>query len=455
MDLLIKGGKIIKADSEMIGDIAVKNGKIVEIAKEIVPTEDAKIVDASNLYVLPGAIDVHTHLALEAGGTISADDYQAGTRAAACGGVTTIFDYPTQPKGGSIVETIEKRNKMCQPVACVDYAFHCAITDLKGDMLFDEFEEAISKGITSFKCYMVYKQSGLRVYDDDLKKILIKAKEYGVIVTVHAENEEKIEENIEKFRKEGKMNSPWYHYLSRPEEVESMADEHLIALAKEVDSPVYIVHLANKKGLEAAVIAKKKGQQVYIETCPQYLAFTNEVYKQENGRKFVCSPPIKGKDSQDALWEAIKKDEIDTIATDHCPFMSYEKDWGKDDFTKIPNGCAGIENSYAFMLNAANEGKITFQQVVKLCAQNPAKIFGCTEKGSLEVGKDADIVLYNPSYDFKVSIDNMHSDYDHTIWEGYQLHGYPIATYLRGKLIYENGKYVGTPGEGKYILRKI
>jgi dihydropyrimidinase len=257
---------------------------------------------------------------------------------------------------------------------------------------------------------------------------------------------------VAKFLKEGKT-SAWYHYLSRPEFVEAEADKRAVHWAKSVDAPLYIVHMADKEGLEAAIAAKHAGAPIYVETCPQYLEFTCDVYKREDGRNFVCSPPIKGEESRRALWKAVADGSIDTVATDHCPFMRYEKDWGKDDFTKIPNGCAGVENLYPYMLSAANEGKISFSRAVQLCAANPAKLFGCDQKGSLTVGKDADIVVYDPGKTVTVSMDTMHSDYDHTIWEGKVMHGYPVRTYVRGKLVYQDGEFVGEAGYGRFIKR--
>ncbi len=452
MDLIIKNGLIVTATESFRADIAVEAGKIVCIGSGILP-EAKQVVDAAGKLVLPGAIDVHTHLAMPFGGTISADSYLSGTRAAACGGVTTVFDYPMQRKGKGIVETVEARKQLCAPEACVDYAFHCCITDLNGGSLLEEFAEAVDYGITSFKCFLVYKKEGMMVDDATLVKVMQKAKEAGAITNIHAENPDIIDLNIEQFLKEGKT-SAWYHYLSRPEFVEAEADKRAVHWAKSVQAPLYLVHMADKEGLEAAIAAKLEGYPVYIETCPQYLEFTSEVYKREDGRNFVCSPPMKGQDSQDALWHAIKMGLIDTVATDHCPFQSYEKDWGKDDFTKIPNGCAGIENLYPYMLSAANQGRITFNRAVELCAANPARIFGCPEKGSLTVGKDADIVIYDPDKEFTVSVNNMHSDYDHTIWEGKTLRGYPVQTYVRGRLVYDNGSFVGEPGYGQFIKRK-
>ena len=452
MKLIIKNGTIVTQSESYKADILVEDGKISAIGTAF-NEEGANVVDASGKLVLPGAIDAHTHLAMPFGGTVSADNYLAGTKAAACGGVTTVFDYPMQRKGSGIIETIEARKEMCDPEACVDYAFHCCITDLNGGAILDEFKDAVDYGVTSFKCFLVYKKEGMMVDDGTLVKILLKAKETGAITNIHAENPDVIDLNIEKLLKEGKT-SAWYHYLSRPEFVEAEADKRAIHWAKSVDAPLYLVHMADKEGLEAAIEAKMDGNDIYIETCPQYLEFTCDVYKREDGRNFVCSPPMKGQESQDALWKALKTGAIDTVATDHCPFQSYEKDWGKDDFTKIPNGCAGVENLYPYMLSAANEGKLSFNRVVELCSFNPAKIFGCTQKGSIAVGKDADIVIYDTEKEFTISVDNMHSDYDHTIWEGKKLHGYPVMTYVRGNLVYDNGEFVGKPGFGEFVKRE-
>jgi len=452
MDLIIKNGMIVTATESYVADIAVKDGKIAGIGSDFDESK-AEVLDASGKLVLPGAIDAHTHLAMPFGGTISADSYLAGTRAAACGGVTTVFDYPMQKKGDTIMRLVDEKKAICEAEACVDYAFHVIITDLgENDSILDEMATAVEEGISSFKCFFVYKKEGMMVDDATFAKLLMRSKEIGAVINLHAENPDIIDLNIETFLAEGKT-SPWYHYMSRPEFVEAEADKRAVHWAKHFDSPLYIVHMANKEGLEAAMQVKNEGYEIYIETCPQYLEFTSDVYKREEGRNFVCSPPIKGQESQDALWKAINNGGIDTVATDHCPFQSYEKDWGKDDFTKIPNGCAGVENLYPYMLAAANAGKVTFNKVVELCALNPAKIFACGNKGSLSVGKDADIVIYDPEKDFTVSVDTMHSDYDHTIWEGKELHGYPVKTFSRGKLVYSDGEFVGSPGWGNFIKR--
>lgn len=451
MELLIKGGTVVTATESFPADVAVDGGKIVAIGRDLAVNVE-KVVDATGKLVLPGALDAHTHMAMPFGGTVSADSYLAGTRAAVCGGVTTIFDYPVQHKGETILGLIGSKKEVLEKEACCDYAFHCCITDLNGGEILDEMEQAVEEGITSFKCFLVYKKEGMMVDDGMLARLLLRAKELGAMINVHAENPDLIDLRTEQYLKEGKT-SAWYHYMSRPEFVEAEADKRVVHWASHLDTPVYIVHMADKEGLEACIKAKSEGHDILVETCPQYLEFTCDVYKREDGRNFVCSPPMKGQESQDALWTAIQSGMIDTVATDHCPFQSYEKDWGKDDFTKIPNGCAGVENLYPYMLDAANSGKITFERAVELCSTNVAKIFGCDNKGAIAVGKDADIVIYDKDKDFTISVNNMHSDYDHTIWEGKKLHGYPVQTYLRGKLVYDNGDFVGTPGMGDYVKR--
>ncbi len=446
MDLIIKNGTICNAHETFLADIGIKDGKIVEIAEKLPETNCKNIVDASGKLVLPGAIDAHTHLEMPFGGTVSSDDYFTGTRAAACGGTTTVFDFVLQDFGENMVDAIKRRDKLCAGNACVDYSFHVAVKDISNGLL-ESIKEAVDFGVPSFKVFMVY---DFGVSDGVFYKVLEKSKEYGALIAVHAENKEIIDTLTKDYLKEGKT-SAWYHYKSRPEFVEAEADHRAIALAKATNSSLYIVHLACKEGVDEVIKAKEQGLKIYAETCPQYLEFTSDVYKREGGINFVCSPPIKGQESKEALWKAINSGYIDTVATDHCPFQSFEKKWGEDDFTKIPNGCAGIENMYPYMLSAANKGKITFEKAVELCCENPAKIFGCENKGSITIGKDADIVIYDKNMHFTVKNELMHSNCDHTIWENVKLLGYPIKTYLRGNLVYDNGKFKGERGDGKFI----
>lgn len=450
MDLIIKNGTIVTEKEMFKGDIAVKDGIIAAIGNDLSNVPCENVVDATGKLVLPGAIDAHTHLAMPFGGTISADGYYSGTRAAACGGTTTVFDFALQDFDEKMIDVVKRRDALAAPEAAVDYAFHIGVKDVHGELL-DSMKEAVEFGVPSFKVFMVY---DFGVTDGVFYQVLEKAKEIGALICVHAENNEMVNSLVAKYSSEGKGDA-WHHYMSRPEFVEAEADFRAISWAKSLNAPLYIVHLANKEGVKYVTQAKAEGYKIYAETCPQYLNFTCDVYKREDGRNFVCSPPMKGKESQDALWEALKRGDIDTVATDHCPFQQSEKDWGKDDFRKIPNGCAGVENMYPYMLAKANAGEISFMKAVEVCSGNPSRIFGCGQKGSLTVGKDADIVIYDPEKDFTVTCENMHSDYDHTIWEGTQLHGYPVKTFSRGRLVYEDGEFKGEPGWGKLIKRKL
>ena len=445
MDLIIKNGTIVTASEIFNADVAVSGGKIAQIGESL-DCDGAEVIDAAGKYVLPGAIDAHTHLAMPCGGTISSDDYFAGTRAAACGGTTTVFDFVLQDFGETMMDAVRRRDALCKGNAVVDYAFHVAIKDVS-NRLIDSIDEAVKCGVPSFKVFMVY---DFGVTDGVFYQVLKKAQ----LISVHAENNEMVNMFTRQFLSEGKTGA-WYHYLSRPEFVEAEADRRAIEWAKSLDTSLYIVHLANKEGVRAVTEARDAGYKIYAETCPQYLEFTCDVYKREDGRNFVCSPPMKGEESRQALWDAIKRGDIATIATDHCPFNRFEKDWGKDDFTKIPNGCAGIENMYPYMLSAANTGKIPFEKAVELCSTNPAKIFGLKDKGSVSVGKDADIVIYDPKKEFTITNDKMHSDCDHTIWEGITVHGYPEKTFARGRLVYDSGEFLGEKGWGRFVARSL
>jgi len=467
MSLLIKNGTVINAGGRCIADIVVNDGKIAKV-KEIDDPEEhdlyTEVVDASGLLVLPGAIDVHTHFELSFGDRSipggyfsSADDFYTGTRAAACGGVTTIMDFVTPEKNEHLLEAFEKRKKLAASKVCIDYGLHMGISEVN-DHVLTEMAEVKAAGVCSFKVFMTY---AFRLTDDEFKRTLNRAKEINALVMVHAEDHETLEANRAAFISAGKTD-PWFHYLSRPEAVEAKAVRKAAELAKETGAELYIVHLACGEGLKAVEIAQKEGLPIYAETCPQYLNFTNEVYKRPDARNFVCSPPMKGKDSQEVLWASVCQKNrpsvisynhgINTLATDHCPFQSYEKDRGINDFTEIPNGVMGVENLYPYMLSHANKGILSFERVVELCSANPAGIFGLAPtKGSIAPGADADIVLYDPTKVFTVTQQSMHSNIDYTIWEGTQLKGYPVRTYARGSLIYKDGEFLGKAGTGRFL----
>jgi len=447
MELIIKNGTIITSTDTYKADIAVNEGRITAIGLNL-DSKGAEIIDATDKYVLPGAIDAHVHFQTSVGSFVSADNYESGTRAAACGGVTTVIDFAVQKKGQGLTEDAKERINLFEPQACIDFAFHTTITEVTPAIL-EEFKKSAELGVTSFKIYMVYKD--LMIDDGTIAMLFEKAKEAGVLIAVHAENPSIIDQRIKKFLAEGKT-SAWYHYESRPEFVEAEAVRRVVYLAKTFHSPLYIVHLACSEGLEEVTKARDEGYEIYAETCPHYLNFTKEVYHREDGINFVCSPSMKGETSRIALWEGMKRGDISTVATDHCPFQSYEKMLGVDDFTKIPNGCMGTENLYPYLLSEANKGNITFHKAVELCSTNVAKIFGCApQKGTIAVGSDADIVIYDPNKKFVITKKNMHSSVDYTIWEGAEIEGYPVMTFSRGELVYKEGEFLGKPGWGQFV----
>ncbi|MCI7249313.1 MAG: dihydropyrimidinase [Clostridiales bacterium] len=470
MDLLIKGGKVVTATSTIKADVAVTKGKISAIGANLKAEKGAQVVDAKGKLVLPGAIDGHTHLAMPFGGTIATDDYFTGTRAAVCGGTTTVFDFVLQGVGETMDAALDRRDAICQadgPAA--DYSYHIGVGDVTTPEMLASMDECVKRGVTSFKVFMVY---DFGVDDGQFYETLEHAAKIGALVGVHAENRDVNNALVKKYLNEGKT-SAWWHYMSKNEDVAGEADVRAINLAKMAGAALYIVHLDNKQGVEAVAAARAEGYPIFAETCPQYLALTSDVYKDEDKgfpkkyadlglrpRDFVCSPPMKGKASQDALWNGINNGSVSTLATDHCPFLQSEKDWGitkKDgtpgNFTTIPNGCAGIENMYPYILSEANKGKTTFEKAVAISATNPAKLFGIDDrKGSIEVGKDADIVIYDPKKKFVVkNAENQHGALDHTVWENTEFKGYPEAVYLRGKLVFDGVDYVGESGDGQFV----
>ncbi|MGI6721714.1 MAG: dihydropyrimidinase [Anaerovoracaceae bacterium] len=467
MDLLIKGGKVVTAKSTFKADVAVKNGRISAIGTSLKPGKNTEVVDAKGKLVLPGALDGHTHMYMPFGGTISTDDYYDGTVAAACGGTTTIFNFETQAVGQDMIDLVDEKLELADkqgPV--IDYSLHVGVGDVTTKEKLLGMDKVVDAGITSFKVFMVY---DFGVDDGQFYSTLTHAGEIGAIVGVHAENKDVNKFLVNKYLEEGKVE-PWYHYMSKYEAVAGEADVRAINLAKMAGTSLYIVHLDNAQGVDAVAAARADGYPIFAETCPQYLHFTKEVYKTgrpEVGLRpqdFVCSPPMKGKESCDAIWEGIRRGVISTLATDHCPFLKSEKDWGiiqKDGktpgkFTTIPNGCAGVENMYPYILSEANKGTITFNKAVEIAATNPAKLFGVDYcKGAIEVGLDADIVIYDPKKKLTIkNAENQHGSIDHTIWEGVECKGYPCAVYSHGNLVFDGKDFTGKKGAGNFLKQK-
>lgn len=452
-DLILKGGCVVTASDEYPADVAIRAGEIALIGRELdFPAK--RCIDITGKYLLPGGIDVHTHLDMPFGGTVASDDFATGTIAAAHGGTTSIIDFAIQAKGQSLQETIAVWQGKAAGKAVVDYGLHLAITDMN-DAVLAELPAVIAAGYTSFKLFMTY--DGLRVNDDTLIKTLLVAKEYGGLVCVHAENYYIIDYLVKKFQAENKT-APIYHALSRPALAEAEAVGRAIKMAEIAGAPLYIVHLSCQESLAEVRRARSRGLSIMAETCPQYLLLSEDNYREENfgGAKYVMSPPLRTRDNQAILWKALAQSDLQVVATDHCPFFfKGQKEMGRDFFGKIPNGAPGIETRMPLLYGIGVRGsKISLQKLVEISSTNPAKIFGLyPRKGTIAVGADADLTVYDPEQETVLTKSILHENVDYTPYEGFAVKGYPIMTIAGGKVVVENGKFMGKAGDGSFIKR--
>ena len=453
MDLVVKNGTIVTSTDIFKADIGIADGKIIEIKKKIAAPAKT-VIDAKGKYILPGVIDPHTHMELPFVAATSADDFEAGTIAAAFGGVTTILDFATQPKGKTLLKTIELRRRKADPKVVVDYSLHIAVTDLTEERL-AEIPEILDYGVTSFKLFMTYRQRGLMSEDWQILEMLKASRNRKFLVQVHAENPS-IEEHLkQKYLKEGKT-SVEYHPKSRPNFVEGEAARRAIYFAEVSGGNLYIVHTSTKEVLAAAESAMRAGTKVYVETCPQYLMLTEQKYLQPNGRFFATSPPLRSKEDNEALWSGLAKEIVKTVGSDHCPFTSAQKDLGKDDFTKIPNGLPGTEVILPILYSeGVSKNRVTLNQLVKVTSSNTAKLFGLyPRKGTIAKGSDADLAILDPNFKMELSQENLHTKIDYTIYEGLKVKGVPVTTISRGKPVILDRQFVGKRGEGRFIPRE-
>jgi dihydropyrimidinase len=460
MSLLIKNGLIVTALGSYKGDVYVENETIKAIGADFSGHHgnEVEVVDAAGKYILPGGIDPHTHLEMPFMGTYSSDDFNTGTIAAACGGITSLIDFEVVPKGKTVKEAFDSKHKLAGAKAVIDYGFHPC---------FVEFNEAISNelkdvvelyGAPSFKVFMTY---SFRVDDYAFLKILERAKEVGALVQLHAENHSILQFMNEKFEKEGKLG-PEYHPKSRPNIAEEEAVSRAIEFTRFLDSQLYIVHLSSREGLEKIVQARDKGLKVYAETCPQYLILNDSCYSEPNwgGAKYVMSPPIRSRESNEQLWRGLAKGDVQTIGSDHCPFHFHgTKDrFGKDDYKKIPNGAPGTE-TLLMLLHSEGvlKGRISLEKMVEVLSTNTARLFGMRNKGEIAVGKDADIVIFDPNQKYTISYKTLHMNVDYNPYEGREITGMPYMVFSRGKKVAQWNKdrveFTGKAGAGKFIKR--
>jgi len=460
MKRLVKNGTIVRATGSFEADLLIEGEKITAIGKDLDSKAAAadEVIDAKGKYVLPGAIDPHTHIAMQLQEISSQDDFETGTAAAACGGITCLVDFANQTKGGSIQQCVDRKRGLADGRASVDYSFHPAIVDPRPE-IFDEIEKAVDEyGTPDFKVYYVY---DFRIDDAALLRLLAAVKTHGGLVQLHAENVYVIDYMNEKLEKEGKL-APYYHAKSRPNLAEEEAVMRAIKMVELTNSQIYIVHLSTKEGLKRVQEARDRGLHVYAETCPQYLLFTEERYKEPDwkGAKYVMSPPLRTKESSEALWKGINSGDIQVMGTDHCPFdfRGVKDMFGKDDYKKIPNGSPGIETLLMVMHSeGVVKGKISLERMVDILSTGTARMFGLTEKGEIAVGKDADVVIFDPKQKFTVTREKLHMNVDYTPFEGWEITGMPAVVYCRGKKVAEwsDGQMVhtGEKGWGKFVKR--
>jgi dihydropyrimidinase len=459
MSVLIKNGRVITAVDDYMGDVYIENETVSLIGKNL-EVEADEVIDATGKYLFPGGLDPHTHLDMPFGGTTSADDFETGTRAAAHGGTTTLIDFAIQTKGHSTLEALDTWHAKADGKTAIDYGFHMIVTDLEDNRL-HEMKMLADAGVTSYKLFMAY-PGVLYVDDGTIYRAMRQAGENGTVVCMHAENGIVIDEIVKIALAEGKTE-PKYHALTRPTRMEAEGVHRAISIAEVAQVPVYIVHLSSSDALEQVMLARNRGVHAFAETCPQYLFLDDSYYEQEGfeGAKYVMTPALREKWNQDELWKGLRFGDLQSISTDHCPFcFKDQKILGINDFSKIPNGGPGVENRMSLVYNGGvNSGRISLNKFVELTSTAAAKTFGLfPKKGTIAVGSDADIVIFDPHRKETISINNActhHMRVDYNAYEGFEVTGFTETVLSRGKIIINKCEYVGKKGDGRFLKRGL
>jgi dihydropyrimidinase len=452
MGLLIKNGTVVTAADFHRADVLIEGEHVKAIGHDL-KADGAEVVDAKGMFVMPGGIDPHVHLDMPFMGTFSSDDYSTGTLAALHGGTTTVIDFILQTQGKSLRHALETWQGRMNGNLFGDLSWHMAVTDFNDDTKKEVKEMIEQEGITSFKTFMAYK-GALMIDDRQMVGLMNEVKAHGGIVTVHATNGDMIDFLVQKHRSEGKM-APLYHYLSQPEITEAEATGRFADMASYTGVPAYIVHMTCEGALNHVRDAARRNQRVLAETCIQYLLLDASLYEKPDGAKWVMSPPLREKKDQAALWGAIDQGTVQVVATDHCPFSMEQKAMGKDDYSKIPNGHPAIEHRMELLFSeGVNKKRITVNKFVEVTATNPAKIFGMfPRKGTIGIGSDADIILFDPNEKHTLSAKTHHMNTDYSGYEGMQLTGKVKTTILRGQVAVHNGEVKIKKGYGQFVKR--
>lgn len=455
-DLVIRNGRIATAADITDCDLAIKDGRIVAMGENIGPGK--REIDAKGLWLLPGGVDAHCHLDQPMPeGLRMADDFYTGTRSAACGGTTTVMPFAAQEKGQSLKAAVEDYHRRAEGKAVVDYAFHLIVTDPTETVLKEELPELIRQGCTSFKIYMTY--DDLKLNDGQILDVLALARAEGAMAMIHAENADCIGWLTKRLLDAG-HTAPKYHAASRPMLVEREATHRAIALSELVDVPILVVHVSGAEAVEQIRWARSKGISIYAETCPQYLFLTAEDLGLDGyeGAKCVCSPPPRDQSNQQVIWDGLDDGLFTIFSSDHAPFR-YEDPQGKKpngeevDFPYIPNGIPGLETRLPLLFSeGVNKGRISLNKFVELTATNPAKLYGLyPRKGTIAIGADADIALWDPKREVTIRNEMLHHDVDYTPYEGRTVTGWPVMTLSRGELVWNDGEVLGRAGQGRFL----
>lgn len=450
---LIKNGTIVTATDKYRGDILI-NDEQIELIGTKVDVPNADVIDATGRLVVPGGIDVHTHLDMPFGGTTSADDFETGTIAAAHGGTTTVVDFAIQEHGGTLRQAWDTWMAKADGKAAIDYGFHMIMREFSDDLR-KEMGDMVREGVTSFKLFTAY--PGVFMMDDGgIFRAMQRSGEIGATIQMHCENGGVIDVLVEQALAAGNTH-PRYHALTRPPRAEAEATHRCIAMAEIADVPVYIVHLSAAEALEQVNIARSRGLEVYAETCPQYLFLSTDDYEEPDfgGSKYVMSPPLRAKETQKDLWRGLKTNDLQLVATDHCPFCMDQKLLGKDDFSKIPNGAPGLETRMSLLYDGGvAAGRIDVNRWVEITSTAAAKIFGMfPKKGTIAPGSDADIVIFNPNEKTTLSHQSLHMNVDYNPYEGREVQGVTETVLSRGNIVVNKGAFTGTKGAGQYLRR--
>src|SRR3954447_753914 len=455
MSLLIKGGRVVTAAADYVAAVFVDDERISLIGLDLDLAAD-RVIDATGKYVLPGCIDPHTHLDMPFGGTVTIDDVESGQISAAFGGTTCHVDFIIQPQGATFAQAFEEWRAKAVGKQVIDMGYHMAITDLKNGGTLEELASLPEQGLTSYKLFMAYK-GALMVDDETLYRAMEVAAQSGALVMVHAENGDVVDLLVREALAAG-HTEPLYHALTRPPEAEGEATNRAIQLAHLAGAPLYVVHVTCREAVEPIARAREAGWDVWGETCTQYFFTSLEDIAKPNfeGAKYVFSPPVRDKSNWDVLWNAVRTDGLSVISTDHCAFsFEGQKTLGRDDFSKIPNGGPGLENRLQMIHEfGVRAGRISLNRMVELLATSPAKLFGLyPRKGTIAVGSDADVVIFDPEKRVTISAATHHSRSDYNLFEGTEVTGTPEVVLLRGNVLVEGDELVASPGIGRYVAR--